>query len=294
LLFGSHPPLTHPPPTPHPPLTHPPPVHQDLPQLDALAALPQRRLHRLAAADDADPTNAASKLDAHIAVAFGGGRGRAGGFDADAPLAGGARRGARRRPAGPAGSSGARAGASQGRRWSPTPPPPYPPPRTRRRDHGFLVKRQVAQPRLHHEAVEAVGVESEVGLRKEGPSGVAEVKSRLAQSTARRGVRRAQISRAQASPAEPAAPPRRGPRPLRDGRPRPLSPGPPGPRAPHHGRLPVPDDGVHAADLGAWGWGEEMGQAWGEARRRGSQPGLAGLLPEALSDRSGPGAFDRV
>lgn len=44
-------------------------MHKDLAQLDALAALPQRAFHALAAADDGHAADAAAELDAHVAVA---------------------------------------------------------------------------------------------------------------------------------------------------------------------------------------------------------------------------------
>jgi hypothetical protein len=43
-------------------------VHEDLAQLDALAALPQRSLHGLTAADDGHTTDAPREVNAHVAV----------------------------------------------------------------------------------------------------------------------------------------------------------------------------------------------------------------------------------
>jgi hypothetical protein len=47
----------------------PSPVHEDLAQLDALAALPERSLHGLTAADDGHSTDAPSEVNTHVAVA---------------------------------------------------------------------------------------------------------------------------------------------------------------------------------------------------------------------------------
>jgi hypothetical protein len=45
-------------------------VHEDLADLDALAALTQRSLHCLSRADDADAAQALGKLHTHIRVAY--------------------------------------------------------------------------------------------------------------------------------------------------------------------------------------------------------------------------------
>ena len=45
-------------------------VHKDFANLDALAAVAQRNLHRFAAADDADAAQAARKVNTDILVAF--------------------------------------------------------------------------------------------------------------------------------------------------------------------------------------------------------------------------------